>query len=100
MRGKLGKVPKMELKYVDIHDVAKAHVRSLFIKEAAGNRFIVVSKPMWLLEIVQILNQTFDGKNSGNWNFTIPVKEYSIFEVWIGSWFDGNAANAYHYWNK
>ena len=54
---------------------------------------------MWLMEIAQILNKEFDGRNSQVWDLSIPVKEYSLFEVWVGSWFDGNAANAYHYWN-
>lgn len=41
----------MEMKCVDVHDVAQAHVRSLYVPEAAGNRFIVVDRAMWMIDI-------------------------------------------------
>ena len=85
------------MKCVDIHDVAQAHVRSLYIKEAAGQRFIIVDRPIWLTEIAWILSEHFDGKSAIK--LPIPTQQFSFVEIWLASWFDKNAANAYHYWN-
>ncbi len=98
MRGAMSKVPRLEMKCVDVHDVAQAHVRSLFIPEAAGHRFILVDRPVWLQEIAQTLAEHYDGKEQPK--LPIPTKEYSLIEMWIGSWFSAPAAAAYSYWNK
>jgi len=55
MRGRIKKVPRMEMKCVDVHDVAQAHVRSLLVPEAANQRFIIVHKALWMNEIAEIL---------------------------------------------
>ena len=85
------------MKCVDVHDVAEAHVRALYIQEAAGQRFIVVDRPIWMSEIAKILNDYFDGQK--HQKLPIPTQEFSFIEVWFGSWFDKTAANADHYWN-
>jgi nucleoside-diphosphate-sugar epimerase len=81
----MSKVPRLEMKCVDVNDVAQAHVRSLYIPEAAGHRFILVDRPVWLHEIAQTLAEHYDGKNEPK--LPIPTKEYSLVEIWIGSWF-------------
>lgn len=97
MRGRIKKVPRMEMKCVDVHDVAQAHVRALYIQEAAGNRFIIVDKPIWMTDIARVLSDYFDGKTHPK--LPIPTQEFSLVEMWFGSWLDKTAANAYHYWN-
>jgi len=96
MRGRIKKVPRMEMKCVDVHDVAQAHVRSLLVPEAANQRFIIVHKALWMNEIAEILANHFDGNIQQK--LPIPTQEFALWEIWLGSWFDSTAATSYSYW--
>ena len=57
--GKLPALAKIQFNVVNVHDVAKAHVLALKSDSAAGQRFIVSEKALWLSDIAEIL------KNNG-----------------------------------
>ena len=57
--GKLPALAKIQFNVVNVHDVAKAHVLALKSDSAAGQRFIVSEKALWLSDIAKIL------KNNG-----------------------------------
>lgn len=49
-------VARLSLSVVDVRDVADLHVRAL-APEAAGERFIAVSEPLWLSEVCAVLRE-------------------------------------------
>ena len=57
--GKLPALAKIQFNVVNVLDVAKAHVLALKSDSAAGQRFIVSEKALWLSDIAKIL------KNNG-----------------------------------
>ena len=55
-----GKVPaaaNLHFGFVDVRDVAAAHITAMTHENAAGERFIVNAKEMWLLELTTLLNK-------------------------------------------
>jgi nucleoside-diphosphate-sugar epimerase len=59
MGGKLPGVARIQFSGVDVRDVAAAHLAAMTSPEAAGQRFICVSKQFWLPDVARILNQHF-----------------------------------------
>ena len=57
--GKLPALAKIQFNVVNVLDVAKAHVLALKSDSAAGQRFIISEKALWLSDIAEIL------KNNG-----------------------------------
>ena len=57
--GKLPALAKIQFNVVNVLDVAKAHILALKSDKAAGQRFIVSEKALWLSDIAKIL------KNNG-----------------------------------
>ena len=55
-----GKVPaaaNLHFGFVDVRDVASAHITAMTHKDAAGERFIINATEMWLIEITTFLNK-------------------------------------------
>ena len=55
-----GKVPaaaNLHFGFVDVRDVAAVHITAMTHEKAAGERFIVNAKEMWLLELTTLLNE-------------------------------------------
>lgn len=55
-----GKVPaaaNLHFGFVDVRDVAAAHISAMTNKKAAGERFIANADEMWLIELCTILNE-------------------------------------------
>jgi nucleoside-diphosphate-sugar epimerase len=53
-------VPQVNLAYVDVRDVASAHLLAMTNRAANGHRFIVASQPsLWLREASAILDREF-----------------------------------------
>ena len=55
-----GKVPaaaNLHFGFVDVRDVAAAHITAMTHKKAAGERFILSADELWLIELCQILNE-------------------------------------------
>jgi nucleoside-diphosphate-sugar epimerase len=50
-------VPRLSLSIVDVRDVADLHVRALAAPAAAGERFVAVSEPLWMVEICSVLRE-------------------------------------------
>ena len=47
---------KIHIGYVDVRDVAKAHILAMTNSASDGERFIVSEKEMWLHESAEVLN--------------------------------------------
>ena len=68
--GQIPMCPQVKFAFVDVRDVAKAHILAMESDQANGERFIVSAKEMWMDEIAHVLNS--DGykapqKNMPNW---------------------------------
>ena len=74
--------PPVAFGMVDVRDVAEAHVRAAFMKNAQG-RYIILDKAVSFLDIAQILTNKFGPKE------TFPKKELPKWLLWlIGPIFD------------
>ena len=56
LNGSMPALAKIHIGYVDVRDVAKAHILAMTNSASDGERFIVSEKEMWLHESAQVLN--------------------------------------------
>ena len=80
----VGKVPaaaNLHFGFVDVRDVATAHIMAMTHKKAAGERFIANTKEMWLIELTTFLNKAGYKKaplrKMPNW----LVKVFGLFDA-------------------
>lgn len=59
LEGKLPAYPKLSFGIIDVRDVAEAHVRAMTLPEAAGERFLLGDKVMWMSEMGDVLREAF-----------------------------------------
>lgn len=59
MSGKFQGIPRFGFSVVDVRDAADAHIRAMTIPEAAGQRFTIGGRFLWLKELVRILADAF-----------------------------------------
>jgi len=53
--------PKMCMGFVDVRDVATAHIKAMTVPEAAGHRHLACGVTTWLSDAVEILREEFKG---------------------------------------
>jgi len=54
LKGKLPRVPKLHIGWVDVRDVARAHITAMTCPKTDNERIILCKKELWLVEIAQI----------------------------------------------
>lgn len=59
LSGKMPGYPRIHQAVVDVRDVAEAHIEAMLRPEAAGERFIVSDKALWLSEIGSVLANAY-----------------------------------------
>ena len=59
LEGKMPAVPPRRTFFVDVREVAEAHILGLKKKEAAGNRYILVQDAYWMSDLAQILREKY-----------------------------------------
>ena len=79
-----GKVPaaaNLHFGFVDVRDVAAAHITAMSHEKAAGERFIASADEMWLIELCTLLNKAgfkkAPTKKMPNW----LVKIFGMFDA-------------------
>jgi len=72
---------------VDVRDVATAHIRALKAPQAAGKRYLCVTRSMWLSEMSQLLRAEFSHEGYQITQFHLPN-----FLLWCVSWWDPEVA--------
>ncbi|MCW9033475.1 MAG: aldehyde reductase [Rhodospirillales bacterium] len=55
VEGKLPGWPRLGFSFVDVRDVAEAHIKAMVTPDAAGKRYICSHEYLWLAEIAKIL---------------------------------------------
>ena len=79
--GSMPACPKIHMGYIDVRDVAKAHIFSMTEEKTNGERIIVSEKEMFFSEVGKTLNEAGFKKS--------PTKELPNFLVKIMSFFVG-----------
>jgi nucleoside-diphosphate-sugar epimerase len=72
LRGRYAVVPNFGIEFVDVRDVAEAHMRALEVPAAGGHRFIVSSCPMTLRDVGRLLGREFPQFRSRMPRATLP----------------------------
>jgi len=81
-------VPTLHLGFVDVRDVATAHVVAMTSLAAAGNRYICSAGELWFSEVAEILSKEFSPKG---YKITKTVIPKAL--LWLISWWDGEIAS-------
>lgn len=74
---------KVGFSWVDVRDVASAHVAAMTVPEAAGQRFICAIEFSWIEEVASILANHF-----GSQGWKVPTRKLPSFMVRIVAMFD------------
>jgi dihydroflavonol-4-reductase len=88
LTGKYPAVPRIEMHVVDVRDVAAMHVAALSAPEAAGERFLCSSGPLWLREISQVLAAEFP-----QFRRKLPMRQLPDWLVRLAGRFDRTLRN-------
>lgn len=83
MRRDVPGCPKLNFAFVDVRDVAKAHVLAMTNNEAAGKRFIVANEAARMTQVARILNENFAHKG-----IKAPARELPNCLLHIVAFFD------------
>ena len=86
--------PKIKIGFVDVRNVATAHVRALERDEAIGQRFILCSDTVWFKEFNQILKDEY-GKD-----YRISTTQPPKFLMTVASWFNSDAKDMKETWGE
>ncbi|SET49337.1 SDR family oxidoreductase [Stigmatella erecta] len=81
--------PNLGWALVDVRDVASAHIAAMTHPEAAGQRFIVASEHVSMLQIAQVLSRNF-----GPRGFKVPTRRLPDWVLKLVALFDKTAALA------
>jgi dihydroflavonol-4-reductase len=79
--GKVPAAPRLHIGFVDVRDVAKAHILAMENNKAAGERFIICEKEYWFVELCRTLRKAgfkkAPTKVMPNW----LVKVFGLFDA-------------------
>ncbi len=90
LNNKFAAFPRVSIPSVDVRDVAKAHLAAMEKPEAAGNRFVLYSKSMWMRDMADTIAAEF--KPMG---YKISSMNLPKFGLWIFKWFSADAKMMY-----
>lgn len=77
-------IPKVSFAFIDVRDVARAHVAAMTAPPAAGKRIIIFNQIEWMEKVAMALSQEF-----GPQGYKVPTRVAWFLEPWIASFFDG-----------
>ncbi|KAK6739581.1 hypothetical protein RB195_008216 [Necator americanus] len=81
-------VPELNLAFVDVRDVAKAHIEAMCRPETDGERILITSQPsFWFRDIARVLGKEF--RHQGFW---VPRYQVPYCALWVYSFFDKEAS--------
>ena len=93
--GKLPGMPYITFSFVDVRDVAEAHVKALEAPEAAGRRIITSAESMWMSDMGKILHDEFAPQG---YEFNTKVPAYCMIK--FASFFSKEIAGVLPLWGK
>ena len=81
IKGEVPGCPKLHLGFVDVRDVASAHLAAMTRSEASGERFIISERELWFKEISDLLREAGYEKSPTRVLPTWLVKLLAIFSA-------------------
>jgi dihydroflavonol-4-reductase len=91
LTGKIPMVPDIILEYVDVRDVAGAHIAAMTFPLAGGNRHIISDASLSLMEVANILRKAFPAYSTKLPRRPMPALLASILSVFDVSLRDSRA---------
>ena len=88
-----GGIPLISFGWVDVREVAQAHLNCIERDEAQGKRFILSGEMKWMREIAEILRNHYP-------DYPIPTSEARFCLVKFIGFFRSDAAKIAKYWNR
>ena len=76
--------------FVDVRDVAAAHIAAMEVPEAVGNRHILYGSSMWMKEVADVIAKEFNPQG-----YSIPRFVMPKVGVWVYKAFDPAAKLVY-----
>lgn len=93
MKGDVFSLLQIYFGYVDIHDIARAHINALTMGKN-GQRYIITGETLKILDTAEIINKHF-----GKYGYNVTTGEMCSFTIWLGKIFDNDASYFYKMWN-
>ena len=87
-------IPRLAFSAVDMEDVIQAHIKGLFVPEAANERFIVIKENLWLIDICRMIREAVDAEYKDD----IATTEMSKCPIYLVALFSSEAAFALERW--
>jgi dihydroflavonol-4-reductase len=88
LKGGVPAVPRLSFAFIDVRDVAAAHVAGLTAPSAGGHRFPLGERNLTLLEFANILRRRFPAYAAKLPRFELPnwaVRVYALFDAEVRS---------------
>ena len=95
LNGKFPALPHISLPSVDVRDTARAHLVAMEKPEAAGKRFILYSKSIWMRDAAELISAEF-----APIGYKIPMRNFPKFLIWAFKWFDSETKLMYQMVDK
>ncbi len=81
--------------FIDVRDVAQAHIRAMVVPEAAGRRFLVTGERLWLKDVADMYDKEF-----GKYGYSIPTRVMPKLLMRVFALFKEDARMALKFWGK
>ncbi len=81
--------------FIDVRDVAQAHIRAMVVPEAAGRRFLVTGDRLWLKDLADMYDKEF-----GKYGYSIPTRAMPKLLMRVFALFKEDAKFALKGWGK
>ena len=95
LNGKVPALPHISMHSVDVRDVARAHLAAMEKPEAAGKRFILYSKSIWMRDMAEVISAEF-----APMGYKIPLRNMPKFLMWALKWFSAETKFMYEMVDK
>lgn len=95
MRRAIPGCPRVMMSFVDVRDMADAHLAAMTHPKAAGKRFCCVSTSGWMRDIALILSEHFASRG-----YAVPTRELPDILVRLAGLFDSSVRLTVPYLGK
>ena len=95
LNGKVPALPHVSMPSVDVRDVARAHLAAMEKPEAAGKRFILYNKGIWMRDMAEVISAEF-----APMGYKIPLRNFPKFLMWALKWFNAETKMMYQIVDK
>ena len=95
LSGKVPALPHISMHSVDVRDVARAHLAAMEKPEAAGKRFILYNKSIWMRDAAEVISAEF-----APMGYKILLRNIPKFLIWAFKWFNADAKLTYQWVDK